>query len=188
MVKTDELVDQRGVHAKKSFAAPSASLVFWLICLFFFHVASGCVSTRSDTDPDDQEQIKKQGLAGAASQTDNWKDAISEEQTDAQSTSSAEELLIGNIAGVQVIELPNGGISVQIRGANSLTGRTEPLYVVDGMPIQNRGGEGLSWLNIRDISKIEVLKDINAKALYGVRGANGVVLITTKIGHKDDDQ
>lgn len=188
MIKKDTSGNRRSVSARKSFAAPSASLVFWRIFLCSLFISTGCASSRQSSDSDEQDQIKKQGIAGAASQSDNWKDAVSDNETNTQSTSTAEELLIGNIAGVQVIELPNGGISVQIRGTSSLTGSSEPLYVVDGMPVQNRNGEGLSWLNIRDISKIEVLKDINAKALYGVRGANGVVLITTKIGQKDDDQ
>ena len=92
----------------------------------------------------------------------------------------AEELLVGRFAGVEVIPLPGGGVSVRIRGATSVSLSTEPLYVVDGMPIHAEPGGALKWLAPRDIAKIEVLKDIGSTAFYGVRGANGVILITTK--------
>jgi TonB-dependent SusC/RagA subfamily outer membrane receptor len=92
----------------------------------------------------------------------------------------AEELLRGRFPGVEVIPIPGGGISVRIRGATSVSLSTEPLYVVDGVPIQAEPGGALKWLAPQDIAKIEVLKDIGSTAFYGVRGANGVILITTK--------
>ena len=98
-----------------------------------------------------------------------------------------EELLEGRSAGVQVIRLPSGGISVQIRGRGSIHGDTEPLYVVDGMPVQVTTGHGLSWLNPGDVERIDILKDAGATAMYGVRGANGVVVITTRHGHRPPD-
>ena len=98
-----------------------------------------------------------------------------------------EELLEGRSAGVRVIRLPSGGVSVQIRGRGSIHGDTEPLYVVDGMPVQVTTGRGLLWLNPGDIERIEILKDAGATALYGVRGANGVVVITTHHGHRPPD-
>ena len=96
----------------------------------------------------------------------------------------AEQLLQGRVAGVQVIELPGGGISVRIRGQGSISGDTEPLYVVDGMLIQATAGRGLYWLSPGDIQRIEILKDAGATSMYGVRGANGVVLITTRRGKR----
>jgi TonB-dependent SusC/RagA subfamily outer membrane receptor len=95
-----------------------------------------------------------------------------------------EQLLAGRIAGVQIIELPGGGISVRIRGPGSINGDTEPLYVVDGMLIQATAGRGLYWLNPGDIHRIEILKDAGTTSMYGVRGANGVVLITTRRGKR----
>jgi TonB-dependent SusC/RagA subfamily outer membrane receptor len=89
----------------------------------------------------------------------------------------AEELFVGRFAGVRVVSAP-GGISVRIRGQNSINGNSAPLYVVDGMPFD--APNGLLSVNPSDIAKIEVLKDIGSTAFYGVRGANGVVLITTK--------
>ena len=95
-----------------------------------------------------------------------------------------EELLEGRSAGVQVIGLPGGGVSVRIRGRSSIYGDNEPLYVIDGMPVEVTTGHGLSWLNPGDIQRIEILKDASATAVYGMRGANGVVLITTRHGER----
>jgi iron complex outermembrane receptor protein len=91
-----------------------------------------------------------------------------------------EEMLLGRIPGVEVVRLEGGGISVRIRGAYSATLSTEPLYVVDGMPVHPGPGGTLTWLSPRDVQRIEVLKDPAQTAFYGVRGANGVILITTK--------
>lgn len=95
-----------------------------------------------------------------------------------------EELLEGRNAGVQVIRLPGGGVSVRIRGRSSIYGDNEPLYVIDGMPVEVTTGQSLSWLNPGDIQRIEILKDASATAVYGMRGANGVVLITTRHGER----
>lgn len=91
-----------------------------------------------------------------------------------------EELFVGRFAGVQVLRHPGGGISVRIRGATSIYGSNEPLYVVDGMLIEGGSGGALLGINPADIQRIEVLKDIGSTAFYGGRGANGVVVITTK--------
>src|SRR5207247_2036194 len=81
-------------------------------------------------------------------------------------------------AVVRVIRLPSGGISVQIRGRSSIYGDTEPLYVVDGMPVQVTTRHGLSWLNPGDIDRIDILKDASATAMSGIREANGVRVFT----------
>lgn len=92
----------------------------------------------------------------------------------------AEELLQGRFAGVEVQQLASGGVSVRIRGVTSLALSTEPLYVVNGMPIAAEPGGALRWLNPQDIERIEVLKDPAETAMYGSRGAAGVILISTK--------
>jgi TonB-dependent SusC/RagA subfamily outer membrane receptor len=89
-----------------------------------------------------------------------------------------EELFAGRFPGVQVFQA-SGGLSVRIRGATSLRGSTEPLYIVDGFPY-TPSSDGLIALNPSDIARIEVLKDAAQTAEYGSRGANGVVKITTK--------
>jgi TonB-dependent SusC/RagA subfamily outer membrane receptor len=95
---------------------------------------------------------------------------------------SVEELIQGRFAGVQVVRLPGGGFSLRIRGAGSFTGGNEPLYVVDGVALPPAPGGALIGVDPRDIERIEVLKDAAATSSYGVRGANGVILIRTKRG------
>ncbi|GAA0556485.1 SusC/RagA family TonB-linked outer membrane protein [Chitinophaga japonensis] len=97
--------------------------------------------------------------------------------------------LQGRVAGVQITQnsaAPGGNVSMRIRGTNSINGSSEPLYVVDGVQLSNSGGindiSSLSIINPNDIESVEVLKDASATAIYGARGANGVVLITTKRG------
>jgi TonB-dependent SusC/RagA subfamily outer membrane receptor len=102
--------------------------------------------------------------------------AASSDEWDGRVVARTEELFIGRFPGVQVFRTPQG-VAVRIRGSGGGSG--EPLYVLDGTPLQSTTG-GLIALNPSDIAKIEVLKDIAATASYGVRGANGVILITTK--------
>ncbi len=97
--------------------------------------------------------------------------------------------LQARVAGVQISQnsgAPGGNISVRVRGTNSINGTSEPLYVVDGIQISNGGGindvSPLSTINPNDIESVEILKDASATAIYGARGANGVILITTKRG------
>ena len=101
------------------------------------------------------------------------------------------ELIQNKVAGVQVVENnePGGGTSVRIRGQTSINASSEPLYVVDGMPVGGGGGGGLSggrdplnFLNADDIETITVLRDASTAAIYGANSANGVILITTKRG------
>jgi len=94
----------------------------------------------------------------------------------------AEELLAGRFPGVEVIPLAGGEFSVRIRGGSSIMGSNEPLYVIDGMEISPGPGGALVGINPADIATIEVLEDAGSTALYGVRGSNGVIVITTKRG------
>lgn len=98
-----------------------------------------------------------------------------------RSVARPEELMVGRFPGVQVLSMPGQGIAVRIRGASSLRGSNDPLYVIDGMP-HTPGPDGLLSINPNDIAKIQVLKDAAQLAEYGSRGANGVVVITTKRG------
>ena len=138
--------------------------------------------------------VRKSDLTGAVS-------SVELSENEAREFSTVDQILQGRAAGVQVTQnagSPGSGISVRIRGTNSLRGNNEPLYVVDGVIISSAGEDvnpaggvgnsgqevqnGLNGLNPRDIESIEVLKDASATAIYGSRGANGVVLITTKKG------
>jgi TonB-linked SusC/RagA family outer membrane protein len=135
--------------------------------------------------------VTKKDLSGSIAQ-------VTSEQLEKNRTNSIEQMLQGQVAGVVVSESaePGGGIAISVRGTNSMLGGTQPLYVVDGIPIdpltdaEGNGGSGqsqssLSFLNPNDIEKMEVLKDAAATAVYGARGANGVVIITTKSGGKE---
>lgn len=117
-----------------------------------------------------------------------------------QPVASPERLLQGSVPGAVVTQTsgqPGGGVSVQIRGSNSITAGSDPLYVIDGFPISNDYSVNdagvntgskinpLSTINASDIESIDVLKDASATAIYGSRGANGVVIITTKNGTKN---
>ncbi len=103
--------------------------------------------------------------------------------------SSLDQALQGRAAGVQVRQTsaaPGRGISIRVRGGASITGGNEPLYVIDGIPLSNDTGgmptNPMAALNPDDIESIDILKDASSTAIYGARGANGVVLITTRRG------
>lgn len=93
---------------------------------------------------------------------------------------SLDDLFAGRFPGIQVSRTTDGGLQILVRGgANSFYGSSEPLYVVDETPLPP-GSRGIVYLNPNDIARIEVLKNPADLALYGIRGGNGVVKITTK--------
>lgn len=118
--------------------------------------------------------VKKSDLTGSVS-------SVKSDEINAFPASNVMNALAGRAPGVHVKQntgSPGGAVSVRIRGTNSIQGSNEPLYVIDGFPIS---GQPLH-LNNSDIESIEILKDASAVAIYGSRGANGVVLITSKSG------
>lgn len=140
--------------------------------------------------------VRKSDLTGAVSQ-------IKVADVNRAVTTSLDQMLQGRAAGVLVTQTsaaPGGGLQIRVRGTNSINGGAEPLYVVDGVPLNidnntnasftvrgsgsNAGSQvnTLSSINPNDIESMEILKDASATAIYGSRGANGVVLITTKRG------
>lgn len=139
--------------------------------------------------------MKKRDLSGSVSQIKS-EDIMSGGQMNVANS------LEGKIAGVDVKAsdgAPGSGVSITVRGANSFTTSSQPLYIVDGIPFgtdpngvpssgandgQNTSQNPLSMINPNDIEKIEVLKDASATAIYGSRGANGVVIITTRKGQE----
>ncbi len=106
-----------------------------------------------------------------------------------------DKALTGKLAGVQVLQpsgAPGAGISILIRGRGTISAGSDPLYVIDGVPLSDNeiNGPGikvnpLNAININDIESVDVLKDASAAAIYGSRGSNGVIVITTKRGKKD---
>jgi TonB-linked SusC/RagA family outer membrane protein len=118
--------------------------------------------------------VKKSDLTGALSR-------IGEKELDSRPVQNALQAMQGKIAGVDITsnERPGEVGSIRIRGERSLNASNGPLYVVDGVPMQSVGIENL---NPNDIASIDVLKDASATAIYGSRGANGVVIVSTKKG------
>lgn len=124
-------------------------------------------------------RVKKSDLTGSIA-------SVKTEQLINTPSNSVEGLLQGRVAGVQVINAsqdPGSGSTVRIRGNSSLNGSNAPLVVVDGFPYGDAGN--LSQINPADIISMEVLKDASASAIYGSRGANGVILITTRKAGKN---
>ncbi|WP_158648296.1 TonB-dependent receptor plug domain-containing protein, partial [Candidatus Symbiothrix dinenymphae] len=121
-----------------------------------------------------------------------------------QISTSFESLLGGAVSGLNVTQTsgqPGAGFNIRIRGANSVTAANEPLYVIDGVIVYDDNGatssasgtgvtrvggriDPLASINPSDIESVDVLKDVSATAIYGSRGANGVIIITTKSGKK----
>jgi len=143
---------------------------------------------------------KRKDLTGALSE-------VKEKAEVAAQYTSVASLLQGRSSGLQVSSntgAPGASVSIRIRGSNSLRGNNEPLYVVDGVIINSAGEDvlnamsdsnelqqtqnGLTGINPRDIESMTVLKDASATAIYGSRGANGVILITTKKGKQGKAQ
>lgn len=138
--------------------------------------------------------VSKSDLTGAVS-------SLKSDDLNPGANVSVDQMMQGRAAGVQINQSssePGGGLSIRIRGASSINASNEPLYVIDGFPIDNSsnltsGGAGgigrnlsprnpLNALNPNDIESIEILKDASATAIYGSRGANGVIMVTTKKG------
>jgi TonB-dependent SusC/RagA subfamily outer membrane receptor len=95
-----------------------------------------------------------------------------------------EELLTGRVPGLRVLPTSNGGFRISMRGVTTVNGEPGPLYIVDGMPVTLLPGEGLNWLDPAQILQIDVLRDPAETSVYGVRGANGVVVIHTRRGSR----
>ena len=119
--------------------------------------------------------VRKADMAGAVSVMDN-------KAFKAQPITQVSDALQGRVAGVNVVSdgIPGGSVKIRIRGTNSINKSNEPLYVVDGMVRES----GLEGINPEDIQSMQILKDASSTAIYGSRGANGVVIITTKSGVK----
>lgn len=120
--------------------------------------------------------MRKSDLTGAVG-------SVSSKVMEEKPVTSVNQAIQGRVAGVLINSAakPGDDSSIKIRGINTINGSTDPVYVVDGMVMDNFGG-GFNSINPNDVASIEILKDASSTALYGSRGANGVVLITTKKG------
>ena len=183
--------------------ASDATLVFSYIGYSTQEVAVNGQSTINVTLQEDATALDEVVIIGYGQTT--VKDAtgsvaaVTAEDFNGGVIASPEQLIQGKTAGVNIQQTsgePGAGISVNIRGSNSVRANNNPLFVVDGIPLlgnnidaQGDSGQGgsdvgnpLNFLNPNDIESISILKDASATAIYGTRGANGVVIITTKSG------
>ena len=141
-------------------------------------------------------QVNKKDVTGSVS-------SVKGDELNKMNSSNFDAMLTGRAAGVHVVKssgAPGAVASIRIRGGTSAIGNNEPLYVIDGIPVELGDGFGnaayqndsrnkispLASINSEDIESIDILKDASATAIYGSRGANGVVIVTTKRGKKGD--
>ena len=141
-------------------------------------------------------QVNKKDVTGSVS-------SVKGDELNKMNSSNFDAMLTGRAAGVHVVKssgAPGAVASIRIRGGTSAVGNNEPLYVIDGIPVELGDGFGnaayqndsrnkispLASINSEDIESIDILKDASATAIYGSRGANGVVIVTTKRGRRGD--
>ena len=142
------------------------------------------VTLSSDTKVMDEVVVVGYGTQRKAELTSAIS-SVKKEDIKVASVATLSEALQGKSPGVEVINnsnSPGGDISVRVRGVSSLNNSIQPLYVVDGVPMSGN----VSFLNNNDVASVEILKDAAAASIYGSRGANGVVLITTNKGTAND--
>lgn len=161
--------------------ASPAGILLVVVSLAF----AACSTTRDSKETSskaDEEQYDtgytRENLDDAATGTGH---VTSDEVADRKADRSVEELLQGRISGVYVTRAANGGLAVRIRGVSSPGTSNQPLYIVDGMQFNPGPGGSLTGISPEDIDSISVLKGADA-AIYGMRAANGVVVIKTKRG------
>lgn len=107
--------------------------------------------------------------------------SLSERQLDAARPLRLEDLLRGRVPGLQFTTLPNGAVTIRIRGMSSISSDREPLLVVDGYPVRSGSmASALAGLLPEDIQRVDVLKDLASTSIYGMSGAGGVIIITTR--------
>ena len=152
--------------------------IFWGLTIFALLIFAGCASSNSTKTESGETQevgygtVESENSTGAIGTVDG-------EVADEVQAKTVEEMLRGRVSGVDVVTVPGGGLRVRIRGSRSMMGGSEPLYVVDNMPMSTTNGV-LFGINPYDIESITVLKDAASTSIYGSRGANGVILIKTK--------
>lgn len=146
--------------------SPRVAVTFGLLA----GLISGCASGNA-TLPDPNAGVPSSSAGGTI---------VTSDDLDRTPVESIERALAARVPGLYISHTADGSIAIRIRGNSSITGSNEPLYVIDGTPVNAGPGGSLSGINPKDIASIEVLKDAVSTSFYGVRGANGVILIKTK--------
>ncbi len=149
-----------GTHSMR-LRPPARAVLLWLLASALI---AGCAGSKGGSNAPDEPSSP---------------DVVQSEDFRGRRVERVEEMLRGQVAGVQVYETGNG-LVIRIRDASSPVSGNDPLFVVDGLPVQTGTGGALTGITPYDVESIEVLKNASDTAMYGSRGANGVVLITTK--------
>ena len=147
----------------------SFSMRAWLSVGFLIGLVSGCT-----------HRNKPAAAASPAAATSGPNSTVTSEDIAKAPGQSVEQVLMGRFPGVEVKRTPDGGFAVRIRGGSSIRSSNTPLYVLDGVVIDPGPNGYLTGVDPYDIESIEVLKEPAETALYGLRGANGVIIIKTK--------
>jgi TonB-dependent SusC/RagA subfamily outer membrane receptor len=143
-----------------------------LSCALLVGLLSGCASNNA-ARPDGTDRAPRPNppIAGTT---------VTADDLDHAGGDPIEKALEAKVPGILVTRTPDGSLAIRIRGNASIGANSEPLYVIDGMAIQPGPGGALQGINPHDIESIEVLKDAASLSFYGLRAANGVILIKTK--------
>ncbi len=142
--------------------------------------AGSCVGARPDVPEGPAPEDRVMFGYGSVEEDDvtNSISSLSEEDLGDVRVAFMGELLWGRVPGLEVSRRPDGSFSLRIRGVSSFIGGGEPLVILDGVPLV--ASRDLMSINPRDVARIDVLKDASSTAIYGSRGANGVIVITSK--------
>ena len=140
-------------------------------CGLLAGLISGCASGKAALPDPTPESVRGNSPAGTI---------VTSDDLDRTPVESIERALAAKVPGVYISHTADGSIAIRIRGNSSITGSNEPLYVIDGTPVNAGPGGSLTGINPKDIASIEVIKDAVGTSFYGVRGANGVIVIKTK--------
>jgi TonB-linked SusC/RagA family outer membrane protein len=184
-VKTGTTTNSDGAY--KISAERGATLVFSMVGFTTQEIAINGQTVIDVKLLQDNKQLSEVVVIGYGSKNKNTftGSAVSLNAEDLNKASlSMANMLQGRAAGVQVTQnngTPGAALSIRVRGTNSLNANSEPLYVIDGFPVSDQVGFSI---NPDDVASLTILKDASSTAIYGARGANGVIMITTKSGNK----
>ena len=153
--------------------------VGWLAGFAILFV-TGCAGARSETAVAPEPESKIMYGYGSIARKDVTSAISSLSEGDLENSQYAQmgDLMWGRIPGLVVSRLDDGSFSLRVRGPSSLFSSQEPLVILDGVPLGS--SRDLSIVNPKDIARIDVLKDASSTAIYGSRGANGVIILTSK--------
>ena len=139
-------------------------------------VLLGMLASCARSAPDGQEPAPAEGRTGG----EPTNAVVTAEEIRQNPSQSLAQVIQSKCASCTVYVTPDGRTSIRIRGRGTIMGSTEPLYVIDGVPIEPGPGGALHGINPHDIETIQILTDPASISMYGSRGANGVIVITTK--------